>query len=63
MFLTVSLSAGITTIAGQLRGTVESVPLILARNLLKASNYFFSYIIIYTFITISHTLLQLGAFI
>jgi hypothetical protein len=63
VFLIVSLSAGFTTLVGQLRGAVDSVPLVLAQNLPKASNYFFSYIMIYTFTTISHTLLQLNGFI
>jgi len=63
VFLTVSLSAGFATIAGQLRGAIGSAPLVLAQNLPKASNYFFSYIIIYTFTTVAHTLLHLGSFI
>jgi hypothetical protein len=63
VFLTVSLSAGFATIAGQLSGAIKSVPLVLAQNLPKASNYFFSSIMIYTFTTVSFTLLQLGGFI
>jgi hypothetical protein len=60
VFLMVSLSAGITTIIGELTGAVESVPEVLARNLPKASNYFFSYTIIQTFTTTAYTLLQLS---
>ncbi|KFY03348.1 hypothetical protein O988_01543 [Pseudogymnoascus sp. VKM F-3808] len=37
VFLTVSLSAGITTIIGQVPDTVEAIPTLLAQNLPKAS--------------------------
>ena len=63
VFLTVSLSAGITTIIGELKDSVESVPVVLAQNLPKASNYFFSYITIYAFTKITRTLLQLSSLI
>jgi hypothetical protein len=63
VFLNVSLSAGITTIVGELTTVVDSVPEVLARNLPKASNYFFSYILIHTFTTIAYTLLQLGGLV
>lgn len=59
VFLTVSLSAGITTVIGQLKDSVEAVPAILARNLPKASNYFFSYITIYAFTTVTQIFLQI----
>ncbi len=42
-FLTVSLSSSITAIAQDLHGP-SSAPALLARNLPKASNYFFSYL-------------------
>jgi hypothetical protein len=58
VFLTVSLSAGITTIIGQLPDTVEAIPTLLAQNLPKASNYFFSYIMIHAFTTFAFTLMQ-----
>lgn len=58
MFLMVSISSGLATVVGELSGAVVSVPEVLARNLPKASNYFFSYIIIQTFTTIAYTLLQ-----
>ena len=45
-FLTISLSAGITTIAGRLVDRITSTLAALAQNLLKASNYFFSYFLI-----------------
>jgi hypothetical protein len=55
VFLTVSLSAGITTIIGELEGTIEAVPAVLAQNLPKACNYFFSYIIMHVFTTVAYT--------
>jgi hypothetical protein len=58
VFLTVSLSAGITTIVGQLSATVQAMPGVLTQNLAKACNYFFSYILMYTFTTIASTLVQ-----
>jgi len=58
-FLTISLSAGITTIMGELTVTAQAVPVVLAQNLPKASNYFFSYIIISTSTTIISTLVRL----
>jgi hypothetical protein len=60
VFLTVSLSAGITTIIGELKDTIETVPAVLAINLPKACNYFFSYIMIHTLSTIMQTLLQIS---
>ena len=63
VFLTVSLSAGITTIIGQLPDTVEAIPTLLAQNLPKASNYFFSYIMIHTFMTFAFTLMQITGLI
>ena len=57
-FLTISLSAGITTVIGELIDTIEAVPSVLAQNLPKASNYFFSYIIMNTIITVVSNLIQ-----
>jgi hypothetical protein len=62
-FLAISLSAGITTIIGELTYTIEAVPAVLARNLPKACNYFFSYILIYTFTAIVYTLLQISGLV
>jgi hypothetical protein len=45
-FLTVSLSSKLANIVGKLTATVQSVPALLARNLPKACNYFFSFIFI-----------------
>lgn len=57
-FLAISLSAGIITIIGELEHTAQAVPTVLAQNLPKACNYFFSYIMITTFITTVSTLIQ-----
>jgi hypothetical protein len=56
-FLTISLSAGITTIIGELADTIQAVPSVLAQNLPKACNYFFSSIIMNTIITVVCTLI------
>ena len=58
VFLTVSLSAGITTIIGELEYTIEAIPTVLAQNLPKASNYFFSYLIMDVFTTSVVTIVQ-----
>ncbi|KAH8674390.1 hypothetical protein BGZ60DRAFT_403801 [Tricladium varicosporioides] len=57
-FLTISLSAGITTIIGELANTIQAVPSVLAQNLPKACNYFFSYIIMSTIIVVISTLIH-----
>ena len=46
VFLVVSISSGITTVLGQLANSPQSAPAILAQNLPKASNYFFSYLLL-----------------
>ena len=46
VFLVVSISSGITTIISQITHDPQSVPAILAQNLPKASNYFFSYLLL-----------------
>ncbi|KAH8650341.1 hypothetical protein BGZ60DRAFT_550848, partial [Tricladium varicosporioides] len=56
-FLTISLSAGITTIIGQLANTIQDVLSVLAQNLPKACNYF-SYIIMSTIIVVISTLIH-----
>jgi Calcium-dependent channel, 7TM region, putative phosphate/Cytosolic domain of 10TM putative phosphate transporter/Late exocytosis, associated with Golgi transport len=62
LFLTVSISAGLTTLVALLVDSTRSVPLILAQNLPKASNYFLSYILTQSFLFATIVLLQLGAF-
>ncbi|CAD6580331.1 MAG: hypothetical protein ASARMPREDX12_009526 [Alectoria sarmentosa] len=46
VFLVISISSGITTIITQITEKPQSVPSILATNLPKASNYFFSYLLL-----------------
>lgn len=46
VFLVISISSGITTIITQITHDPQSVPAILAQNLPKASNYFFSYLLL-----------------
>ena len=46
VFLTVSLSSSITTIANEIYHGFDSIPRVLAENLPKTSNYFFSYILL-----------------
>lgn len=46
VFLVVSISSGITTVLDKITNGPQSVPAILASNLPKASNYFFSYLIL-----------------
>ncbi|RDL31558.1 Uncharacterized protein BP5553_09767 [Venustampulla echinocandica] len=59
-FLTISLSAGITTIVGELSTTVQAVPAVLAQNLPKACNYFFSYIIMSAVTAVVCTLIRVN---
>ena len=49
VFLTVSLSSSVTTIIGDIFIGLDSVPSILASNLPKTSNYFFSYLLLQAF--------------
>ena len=46
VFLVISISSGITTVISQITHEPQSVPAILAQNLPKASNYFFSYLLL-----------------
>ena len=46
VFLVVSISSGITTIISQITHDPQDIPAILAQNLPKASNYFFSYLLL-----------------
>ena len=62
-FLAISLSAGITTIIREQLDTIKALPAVLARNLPKVCNYFFSYILIYTFTGIVYTLLQVSGLV
>lgn len=46
VFLTVALSSSVTTIVVQVYQGIDSVPMVLARNLPKSSNYFISYLLL-----------------
>ena len=59
VFLVVSISSGITTVIQQVTESPQSVPSILAQNLPKASNYFFSYLVLQTMSVGSAALLQI----
>ena len=59
-FLTVSLSSSITGMAQDVLYGLGSVPLLVAQNLPKSCNYFFSYLIILGFSVSAATLLQVG---
>ncbi len=63
VFLTVSLSSSITAVIQQLLHGLDSVPAVLATNLSKASNYFFSYLILRCFSVSAGSLLQIGRLI
>ncbi len=57
VFLTVSLSSNITAVVEQLLHGLDSVPAVLASNLPKASNYFFSYLLLRCFSVSASSLL------
>ena len=46
VFLVVSISSSVTTMIPEILGDVQSVPSILAKNLPKAGNYFYSYLLL-----------------
>lgn len=48
VFLVVSVSSSVTTMIPDILGDVQSVPSLLARNLPKACNYFYSYLLLQT---------------
>ena len=58
VFLVVSISTGIATVLGQLVHNPQGIPSLLATNLPKAANYFFSYFILQGFSISSSALLQ-----
>jgi hypothetical protein len=63
VFLTVSLSSSVTAVIQQLLHGLDSVPAVLAANLPKASNYFFSYLLLRCFSESASSLLQIGRLI
>lgn len=58
VFLVVSISSGITTVIDQISHSPQSIPSILAENLPKASNYFFSYLLLQALSTSAGALVQ-----
>jgi len=60
IFLVVSISSGITTVFQQLADNIASAPSILAQNLPKASNFFFSYLLLQAFTVSGGAILQIG---
>ncbi|KAI9868616.1 MAG: hypothetical protein M1813_004466 [Trichoglossum hirsutum] len=63
VFLVVSLSSGITTVIQQISKDVTSAPAVLAQNLPKAGNYFFSYMLLQAFSVSAGALVQIGGLI
>ena len=59
VFLVVSISSAITTVIKQISNGPQNVPQILASNIPKASNYFFSYMLLQAFSTGAGALVQL----
>ncbi|KAK8234105.1 hypothetical protein IWZ00DRAFT_463108 [Phyllosticta capitalensis] len=59
VFLVVTLSSGLTNVIEQIANSPLSVPQILAQNLPKGSNYFFSYLILQALSSTSQQLSQL----
>ncbi|KAI9727187.1 MAG: hypothetical protein M1834_008495 [Cirrosporium novae-zelandiae] len=60
VFLTVSLSSGIATTIADFVQDIYTVPNVLATNLPKASNYFFSYLMLHAFSMGAAALIQAG---
>lgn len=60
VFLVVSISSGLITIVQELTKNPQSVPSLLAANLPRASNYFFSYMLLQAFSVSGGALVQLS---
>ena len=60
VFLVVSISSGITTVIKEISASPQSIASVLASNLPKASNYFFSYILLQALSVSAGALLQVG---
>ena len=63
VFLVVSIASGAIATLQDTVSNVQGIPEILAKNLPKASNYFYSYMILQALSTSSGTLLQIGTLI
>lgn len=60
VFLVVSIASGTFQILADVQKDIASTPNVLAKNLPKAANYFFAYMILQALSTSSGTLLQIG---
>ena len=60
VFLIVTISSTITTVIQQIAASPTEIPAILAENIPKAANYFFSYIILQALSVSAGALLQVG---
>ena len=60
IFLVVSISSGITTILPEIAKSPGSIPSLLAQNLPKASNYFFSYLLLQALSVSAGALMQIA---
>ena len=58
VFLVVSISTTITTVVQEIANSPQSIPTILAENIPKAANYFFSYLLLQALSTSAGALLQ-----
>ncbi|KAI9838409.1 MAG: hypothetical protein M1838_004615 [Thelocarpon superellum] len=63
IFLVVSISSGITSVITELTNDVTSAPSLLAQNLPKASNYFFSYMLLQALSVSAGALVQITSLI
>lgn len=65
LFLVVSVSSAASTIIGIITGSqkIENVPNLLAQNIPRASNYFFSYMILQALSVSAGALVQIGALV
>ncbi|KAK4691032.1 calcium permeable stress-gated cation channel, partial [Lecanoromycetidae sp. Uapishka_2] len=63
VFLVVSISSGITTTIQTISSSPQSLPTILAANLPKASNYFFSYLLLQALSVSAGALVQVGGLV
>ena len=63
VFLVVSIASGITSIIPEIAKSPGSVPSLLAQNLPKASNYFFSYLLLQALSVSAGALVQIGGLV
>ncbi|KAI9750324.1 MAG: hypothetical protein M4579_006519 [Chaenotheca gracillima] len=63
LFLIVSISSGIFSVISQILQDPQGTPSLLASNLPKASNYFFSYMLLQAFSVSAGALVQIGSLI